>query len=153
MTCPRESSGISLSRSASIASAQAAAMSLASPAKLSLRSDCDINITAAFDDFVFLQPMPLVYYVRSVLQVKLPSVPGTHDVHIIFVKVLAKMDAFVADLFDDLGKFQTLAGRSALMGADVAVREILTLVEYDADLNGSHLYQSRAAIRNLACLA
>ena len=65
----------------------------------------------------------------------------------------AVMDAFVADLFDDLGKFQTLAGRSALMGADVAVREILTLVEYDADLNGSHLYQSRAAIRNLACLA
>src|SRR5262245_39995024 len=97
--CPSESSGMSSSLPASIASAQAAAMSLASSENASMRplSDCDIDLVAALDDLVFLQAVPPVDDMAAVLEMELPAVPGTDDVHVGLVEIHAEMDALVAD--------------------------------------------------------
>src|SRR5690349_21701987 len=113
---PSESSGMASSLLASIASAQAAAMSLASSGNAPMRalSDCDINVVTPLDHVVLLEPVPLVDDMAAVLQMELPAVPRTDDVHVGLVEVHAEVDALIADLLDHLRDLQALAGRSAL---------------------------------------
>src|SRR6266567_3415130 len=143
---------MSSSRLASIASAQAAARSLARSgnAPMRSRSDCDIDLAAPFDHVVLLQAMPAVDDVTTVLEMKLPAVPRTDDVHVAFVEILAEENALVTDLLDDLRHLQALAGRSPLVRADIAVGVIRAVVKYHADLDGPALHQTGAAVGDLA---
>src|SRR5207253_16219 len=104
---------MSSSRLASIASAQAAARSLARSgnAPMRSRSDCDIDLAAAFDHVVLLQPVPGIDDMAAVLQMKFPAMPRTNDVHVGLVEIHAEMHALVADLLDHLRHLQALAGR------------------------------------------
>src|SRR4051812_10575197 len=118
---------MSFKRSASIASAQAAARSLASSGNAPIRlvsglpSDCDIDFAAPLDHVVFLQLVTAIDHVAAVLQMKLPAVPRTDDVHVALVEVLAEEDALLADLLDHLWHLQAFAGRAALVRALIAV--------------------------------
>src|SRR5260221_8790140 len=146
---------MSSSRLASIASAQAAARSLARSgnAPMRSRSDCDIDLAAPFDDIVLLQAMPVVDDMAAVFQMKLPAMPRADDVHVGFVEILTEENALLADLLDDLRHLQALAGRSALVRADIAIGVIGALGKDHADLDGPALHQAGAAFGDLAFLA
>src|SRR5262249_48623971 len=115
-TWPSESSGMSPSRSRSIASAQRAAISLASATHSGPAcSDCDIDAPVALGQVEFLQLDALVCDMDAVGQMELIAMPRTDDVHVVAVEGLAVIHAVLVDQLLDLRHHQALAGRSALV--------------------------------------
>src|ERR1700687_1666999 len=105
-----------------MACAQAAAMSLASAANDCVPlSDCDINLTVALHHFVFLQREPLVAHMGAVGEMRFVTMPRANDVDVVLVEGLAEMDPVLADLIDHLRQPHALAGRAALVRAEIAV--------------------------------
>ena len=66
---------------------------------------------------------------------ELVAVPRADDVHVVLVEGLAEIDAVLADQVDHLRHTQPLAGRSALVRAEIAIGVVFSGVADDADLD------------------
>ena len=79
--------------------------------------------------------------------------PGADDVHVVLIESLAEEDAAVADAVHHLRHAQPLAGRPALMRAEVTVGVVFVAMADDADFLGPDLDQPHAAFGDLAVFA
>src|SRR5690242_12797543 len=84
---------------------------------------------------------------------KLVTMPGANDVHVIVIKGLPEVAAVLANQVDHLRHAQAFTSRSALVRTEIAVRIVFSGMPYDPDLDRPDLDQTYAAVGNLAFLA
>src|SRR5450432_912812 len=94
----------------------------------------DINSVLLLDHLVLPQLELAVGHAFAGLHVVFVAVPGTDEMHLGLREVEPARGLVRHDPLFDLGDGQALAGRSALMQAEIAVGEELSLVPEHADL-------------------
>src|SRR5258708_3553260 len=94
----------------------------------------DINSVLLLDHLVLAQLELAVGHAFAGLHVVLVAVPGTDEMHLGVREIHPARGLVRHDPLFDLGDGQALAGRSALMQAEIAVGEELSLVPEHADL-------------------
>src|SRR5665213_2044623 len=100
----------------------------------SLRSHRDVDAAFALDHGEALQPQPLVGGALAALELVFVAVPGTDDMHLALIEALTEQRLVGAEHVLHLRQHYALAGRSALMDAQIAIGEIFSGVAIDPDL-------------------
>src|SRR5262249_6511916 len=109
----------------------------------------DINVIPFLHDLVLAQLHPAVGHALAGLHVVFHAVPRAHEVHLGVGEVEAARGLVGHDPLFDLGNRQSLAGRAALVQAEIAVGVVFALFLEYADLVLAHKNDAAVAVFHL----
>src|SRR6516165_5795922 len=135
------------------------AVGAARPAGLRLRGTVaaaalrgDIEVVSLLKNFVLAQFHPAIGYAFAGLHVVFHAVPGADEMHLGVGEIKAARSLVGHDPLFDLGNGQSLAGRTALVEAEIAVRVVFAFFLEDADLVLAHEHDPAVAVVHFRCL-